>query len=75
MIVATATSPEFSIQTLTGFGTQLLDWIITTINTVLTWMLANPVVFIGLILSLIIAAIGILRHLIGGRKADDVVTE
>lgn len=70
MIVATST-PSFAIDTLTGFGTSLLSWIITTINTVLTWMLANPVVFIGLIMSLIIAAIGILRHLIGGSSVEE----
>lgn len=54
------------ITTFTSFATSLLTWLITTFGTVLTFMLENPICFVALVMSLIIAAIGTLRHLIGG---------
>lgn len=59
-------STAADIGTFTGFGTQLLTWLITTFGTVLNFMLENPICFVGLAMMLIVAAIGTLRHIIGG---------
>lgn len=64
-IVAAATSSA-DIGTFTGFATSILTWLVTTFGTVLDFMIANPICFVGLILSLIVTAIGTLRHIIGG---------
>lgn len=61
----TTASDEFDISTFTTFGTTLLTWLISTFSTVLGWMIDHPMVFIGLVMWLIVAAIGILRKLIG----------
>lgn len=47
-------------------ATSALTWIITSMGTVLKFMLSNPICFIGLITSLVVMAIGTLRHIIGG---------
>ena len=63
MLLATSSA---DLSTFTGFATTILSWLITTFGTILDFMIANPICFIGLILSLIVSAIGTLRHLIGG---------
>lgn len=65
------TSSTADIGTFTGFGTQLLTWLITTFGTVLNFMLANPICFVGLAMMLIVAAIGTLRHIIGGKAPKE----
>lgn len=47
-------------------ATSTLTWLISAMETALVFMLDNPICFIGLIVSLVIAAIGSLRHIIGG---------
>lgn len=47
-------------------ATSALTWIITSMGTVLNFMLSNPICFIGLIVSLIVTVVGTLRHVIGG---------
>lgn len=47
-------------------ATSFLTWLITSMGTVLQFMLNNPICFIGLIMSIVVAAIGSLRHIIGG---------
>lgn len=64
------TSSSADIGTFTGFGTQLLTWLITTFGTILNFMLQNPICFVGLAMMLIIAAIGTLRHIIGGSAPE-----
>lgn len=54
------------ITTFTGFATSILSWFITSFTSILTFMLANPICFVGLVMSLVVAAIGTLRHVIGG---------
>lgn len=71
MGIILATSASADITTFTNFATQLLTWLVTTFTTVLNWMLANPIAFVGLIMMLIVAAIGTLRHIIGGRSAEN----
>lgn len=66
MVPVLLTTPTGDIGTFTGFATTLLSWLITTFGTVLNWMLDHPIAFVGLIMSLIVTAIGTLRHIIGG---------
>lgn len=63
-ILATGTAGDLS--TFTGFATEILTWLVTTFSTILSFMLANPICFVGLIVGLVVTAIGTLRHLIGG---------
>lgn len=69
MLVFTA-STTADIGTFTGFGTQLLTWLVTTFGTILNFMLQNPICFVGLAMMLIVAAIGTLRHIIGGKAPE-----
>lgn len=70
LLVFTA-STNADIGTFTNFGTQLLTWLITTFTTILNFMLANPICFVGLVMVLIVAAIGTLRHIIGGKAPKE----
>ena len=54
------------IQTFTGYATSIVTWLVSTFNSILQFMLANPICFIGLVVSLVVTAIGTLRHVIGG---------
>lgn len=64
MLLASSTSADIS--TFTGFATSVLTWLITSFGSLLTFMLANPICFVGLILSLIGSACVYLRAIIGG---------
>lgn len=55
-----------SISTFTAFATEVLTWLISCFSTILAFMLANPICFVGLVLGLVVTAIGTLRHVIGG---------
>lgn len=65
-VLLNSTTTAADITTFTAFGTSLLTWLVTTFGTILNFMIANPICFVGLVLSLIVTAIGTLRHLIGG---------
>lgn len=54
------------ISTFTGYATSIVTWLVSTFNSILQFMLANPICFVGLIVSLVVTAIGTLRHVIGG---------
>lgn len=60
-------TPDASIETFTGWATTMLSWFITTMGTILNFFLSHPIVLVGLVMSLIVAAIGMLRHIIGGK--------
>lgn len=64
MLMTTSTSAD--ITTFTGWATSLVSWIVTTMGTFLDFMLSNPIALVGLVLSLIVTAVGMLRHIIGG---------
>lgn len=53
-----------------NFGNQVLEFLISSFNIILPWCLAHPIVFVGLALTLVIAAIGTLRHIVGGSHAE-----
>lgn len=54
------------ISTFTGYASSVLTWIISSFSTILTFMLANPICFVWLIVSLIGVAFVFLRRTIGG---------
>ena len=60
------TTPAADITTFTGWATSLVQWLITTMGTVLDFLLAHPIALVGLVLSLIVTAVGMLRRIIGG---------
>lgn len=73
---STPTTPDASIGTFTGWASDMLTWFIEAMETVLTFFLGHPIVLVGLVMSLIVAAIGMLRHIIGGKaKEQSKVTE
>lgn len=61
-----ATTPSADITTFTGWATSLVQWLITTMGTVLDFLLSHPIALVGLVLSLIVTAVGMLRRIIGG---------
>lgn len=74
LIRFTSQTPDASIETFTGWATTMLSWFITTMGTILNFFLSHPIVLVGLVMSLIVAAIGMLRHIIGGKakvKSED----
>lgn len=54
-----------TIDTFTGFGTSILTWFITCFTSIITWMLANPISFVWLVVSLIGAAFVFLQRTLG----------
>lgn len=75
LIMFTAQTPDASIETFTGWATTMLSWFITTMGTILNFFLSHPIVLVGLVMSLIVAAIGMLRHIIGGKAQNEPKTE
>lgn len=75
LVMFTAQTPDASIETFTGWATTMLSWFITTMGTILNFFLTHPIVLVGLVMSLIVAAIGMLRHIIGGSKKVEVEEE
>lgn len=54
------------LSTFTEWGTDILAWIVSSFTTVLNFMLANPICFVWLIVSLIGVVFVFLRRTIGG---------
>lgn len=59
------TSQTADISTFITWAQTVITFIVGTMDTFLQWMLANPIVLIGLVLALILSAVGFLRHLLG----------
>lgn len=68
----TDSTPTADISTFTGWASSMLTWFITAMTDILDFFLDHPIVLVGLVMSLIVAAIGMLRHIIGGKSKDDV---
>lgn len=64
LILASSTAADLS--TFTTWGTTVLTWIISSFTSVLNFMLANPICFVWLIVSLIGVVFVFLRRTIGG---------
>lgn len=65
-LLASGATTAADINTFTGYATAILTWFITSFKSILTFMLENPICFVGLIMAMVVAAIGTLRHIIGG---------
>ena len=66
-IVMSSTPTSADITTFTTFGTQLLTWLITTMGTILNFLLANPIALVSIIMALIVAAVGMIFNILKGR--------
>lgn len=75
IMMFTSQTPDASIETFTGWATTMLSWFITTMGTILNFFLSHPIVMVGIVMSLIVAAIGMLRHIIGGSKKVEAEEE
>lgn len=65
-ILNSGSTPTADITTFTGWATTLVSWLVTTMGTVLDFLLSHPIALVGLVLSLIVTAVGMLRRIIGG---------
>lgn len=66
LFLLTSSEAGTTLSEFTTFATEILQWLVTTFTTVLNWLVGHPIALIGLVMSLIVMAIGTLRHLIGG---------
>lgn len=64
ILASAATTADLT--TFTNWGTSILTWIISSFTSVLQFMLANPICFVWLIVSLIGVVFVFLRRTIGG---------
>lgn len=64
LLASAATTADLT--TFTTWGTSILTWIISSFTSVLQFMLANPICFVWLIVSLIGVVFVFLRRTIGG---------
>lgn len=64
-VMSNQSTQNADISTFITWATTVIQFIVSTMDTFLQWMLANPIVLIGLVLGLIVAAVGFLRHLLG----------
>lgn len=60
------TASNADVGTFLTLGTEVVTWLITTFGSILNFMLANPICFIGLIMTLVGTAFVYLRSTIGG---------
>lgn len=66
-VVMSSNPTSADITTFTNFGTQLLTWLITTMTTILNFLLANPIALVSIIMALIVAAVGMIFNILKGR--------
>lgn len=64
--VLTASS-NADISTFTGFATSVLTWIISSMTTVLQFLIANPLALWAIIVGAIVMVIGTLFNILKGR--------
>lgn len=65
-LIAQTAATAADLGTFTDWGTSVLTWIISSFTKVLEFMLANPICFVWLIVSLIGVVFVFLRRTIGG---------
>lgn len=62
-ILATgATSEAATITNFLSFASELLTWVLTSMTSIIGWLFANPAALLFLVLALIIAVWGMVRH-------------
>lgn len=72
LFLLTSTEAGTTLSEFTTFATEILSWLVNTFTTVLNWLVGHPIALIGLVMSLIVMAIGTLRHLIGGSSEKKI---
>ena len=55
------------LTTFTQFATQVLTWFITSMGTVLGFLLENPIALWSIIVGMIVAVIGMIFNILHGR--------
>lgn len=60
------TAATADVSTFLELGTSVVTWLLTTFGSILTFMLANPICFLGLIMTIVGTAFVYLRSTIGG---------
>lgn len=64
-LLATGTTAAGSLANFLTSATEMLQWIITSIGDILNFMFTNTACLIGLCVWLCVAAIGIIKRMIG----------
>lgn len=64
--ILTASSGNADIATFTTFATSVLTWIITSMTTVLQFLIANPLALWAIIVGAIVMVIGTLFNILKG---------
>lgn len=59
------TTQNADISTFITWAQTVITFIVSTMDSFLQWMLANPITLIALVLALVVSAVGFLRHLLG----------
>lgn len=67
MVGIVATSTAGNLSNFTTLGTELLTWLVTTMGTILNFLLANPIALVSIIFGLIVAAVGMIFNILKGR--------
>lgn len=65
MFLATGTTAAGTLANFLSSATEMLTWIITSIGSILNFMFTNTACLIGLCVWLCVAAIGIIKRMIG----------
>lgn len=55
-----------TLSTFTGFATEILTWFITSMKTVLNFLIANPIALWSIIVGMIVAVIGMIFNILRG---------
>lgn len=61
-ILAAEVSQPATITNFLSFASELLTWVLTSMTSIIGWLFANPAALLFLVLALIIAVWGMVRH-------------
>jgi len=60
--VLAADASSATITNFLSFASELLTWVLTSMTSIIGWLFANPAALLFLVLALIIAVWGMVRH-------------
>lgn len=61
-ILASGAESPATITNFLSFASELLSWVLTSMTSIIGWLFANPAALLFLVLALIIAVWGMVRH-------------
>lgn len=61
-VLAADASQPATITNFLSFASELLTWVLTSMTSIIGWLFANPAALLFLVLALIIAVWGMVRH-------------